>query len=1210
MDEGSLGRPGRGDGDARLARALGCGAVLVASPGARATEAALVAAVREHATAVRAAAAPGAPPGALAALLAAPLRVVVPSRSLREHAAARLARALGGGAAGVVVQTLRRLATEVLERAGVELAGAEAVFPVIVRREARREPALRAALEPLHEGYAAVAGSVADLLDAGFEPVHGEAAFDAIAEAAAAPDARARAEALVRVAARTLRALEGIGLSHRSRFFARAAELLEERRELLPAQGVVLHGFADATGAAGALLEALVRQRGALVLLDAPPDPADPGTADAGVAFSERLRSRLALAGARAAASAGVAPAAAEVRLREAPGAEAEVRAVAASVRGLLDQGVEPERIGVVARELAIFAAPLRRHLRRLGIPFSGAPDVASVALPGARALHALLALLRERGEVPVDAWLAARAGGAAAGGHGRDDALDLRVAFHALGAGRLAEAGALDVEARLRGRAWLSLPVGHGLAAARAEGDDADVRDGAAEGEDPRDDARESEDAREASGVGDADRSGRAARGAGVGGGSAALDAVDADRSGSAAPDTGDASGGARGRGRRRLQRRSVPAWLLERTVSDARASLAALAALDARAGFAAHRGRLELLLLEGLRWHRSGSASRALARAQDDLADELPDDFELDGAELALLLERALAGAEAEPLGGAGGGVAVLSVTEARAHTFDAIFLLGVGRDAFPRRVTEDALLPDALRRSLESVLPEIPLKARGYDEERYLFAQLLSSSPRVAVSWQSASDDGRARAASPFVERLHLAGGVPEAIPALFSEADPARALRPAFEHAILAGLRGGDAEREAAYALALEEARREEGASAGVPALALARARRAAREEWDAPPGARTLGPYLGFVGRRGAAASRLFVTQLEAFARCPWRAFLERELHLAPLPDALAWRPGPDRRLEGSAVHAALEALVRAAVALPEDDALAAALGRAPSRLVWPDAASAGRIVRDAVARVLDDDGIGLPGYLEALAQLIEPSLARAQLLLGGAARVVAAEAQGAASIGGVVPGAPLALHFRADLVERGVDGEPILTDYKNGTNSIAKGSKPAKRRSELVASIAKGLALQAMTYAHAAPGATGRYLFLGPDVGEDEREVAVRADDAELSATFTGALRALLAARSAGLRPPRLLSRDGAKGATRCGYCEVRDACVRGDSGARARLRAWLEEPASGTRGAPGITPVDAPGIAPVDAPGIDPALESALRELWQRGDA
>jgi len=99
----------------------------------------------------------------------------------------------------------------------------------------------------------------------------------------------------------------------------------------------------------------------------------------------------------------------------------------------------------------------------------------------------------------------------------------------------------------------------------------------------------------------------------------------------------------------------------------------------------------------------------------------------------------------------------------------------------------------------------------------------------------------------------------------------------------------------------------------------------------------------------------------------------------------------------------------------------------------------------------------------------------------------------------------------------------------------------------------------------------------------------------VTAGDAELDAAYRGALRALLDARAAGLYPPRLLGRDGASGAQRCDYCDVRDACVRGDSGARARLRAFAEEPARGARGVAGVA---------------DPALEALLRDLWQRGGA
>ena len=46
---------------------------------------------------------------------------------------------------------------------------------------------------------------------------------------------------------------------------------------------------------------------------------------------------------------------------------------------------------------------------------------------------------------------------------------------------------------------------------------------------------------------------------------------------------------------------------------------------------------------------------------------------------------------------------------------------------------------------------VLPDVPIKKRGEDEERYLFAQLLAAAPNVTVSWTECDDDGKATPAS---------------------------------------------------------------------------------------------------------------------------------------------------------------------------------------------------------------------------------------------------------------------------------------------------------------------------------------------------------------------------------------------------------------------------------------------------------------------------
>ena len=107
---------------------------------------------------------------------------------------------------------------------------------------------------------------------------------------------------------------------------------------------------------------------------------------------------------------------------------------------------------------------------------------------------------------------------------------------------------------------------------------------------------------------------------------------------------------------------------------------------------------------------------------------------DYPLAIAELALLVRRQLVPRFALALGGNGGGVQVLDVTQARGRTFDRLFVLGLVRDVFPRSVREDPLLPDALRERVCEVLPDIPVKKLGYDEERFLFAELLASAPSV--------------------------------------------------------------------------------------------------------------------------------------------------------------------------------------------------------------------------------------------------------------------------------------------------------------------------------------------------------------------------------------------------------------------------------------------------------------------------------------------
>src|SRR5690606_21716096 len=142
------------------------------------------------------------------------------------------------------------------------------------------------------------------------------------------------------------------------------------------------------------------------------------------------------------------------------------------------DEGVAPEAIGVVARRLEPYRAALQAQLDRLGVPFSA---IGAGAGPGAAARRAgaLVRLLEEGGEAPVDCWLAAEAGRLGA------DA-DLRIALHVLGAGRLARVAALDLDERLGDAAGLPLPVRRGGGGSAEDGDevDAGAGDAAPEGD------------------------------------------------------------------------------------------------------------------------------------------------------------------------------------------------------------------------------------------------------------------------------------------------------------------------------------------------------------------------------------------------------------------------------------------------------------------------------------------------------------------------------------------------------------------------------------------------------------------------------------------------------------------------------------------------------------------------------------------------------
>jgi superfamily I DNA/RNA helicase len=1034
------------------------------------------------------------------ALLARPVRIVVPSRSLRLHLGSAIVRHRGRSVAGVTIQTLHGLAFEVLERAGEPALQGMPLFDVVAQRLARGERVLRQGLDGLVDGYAAVAGTVRDLLDAGFEPELFEAVDEALATDGPHKAAKAeveRARALVRVAARTEAVMRQIGLGRVSTLLRRAAELIAADPErVLPARAILIHGFSDATGVATDFLQALLR-RGAILILDHPPDPSGGVSSGAGggverafsVRFTERLGAVSRFVPAPPQGSGEPVP---EVHRFEAVGAEAEAREVARRARGVLDAGARPEGIGVVARDLGPYALLLARHFRRLGVPFSGIGARGALE-PAGRRVRAVLELLRRGEEAPADRWLDAVGPRSFRGGR----LVDLRLAFAALGAGRLRDVAELVVDSFLKNGSY-PLPIRQGLRESAAE-----------EGE---------EDA------GDSVREAYAAR--------------------------------------RRVDGAHLHAAV--RAAGKLRKRLAAWPE-EARAG--EHFRQVRALLTADLGWAPGSDTASPVLKALAELEREVPAEFPLTREELRTLLGRALDEVGTALLGGQGGGVQVLTVMEARGRTFEHLFVAGLNRDVFPRGVREDPLLPDELRRVLQRVLPDVPVKRAGFDEERYLYAQLLAASPQVTLSWQAADADGRPLSPSPLLRGLRAEGKAPP----LYS---PLAALRPADEHAVIAALHAPRPRFGAMLAVALEEARAELPAD-GLPAVSalrpadLAAVRVAVLDELD--PDLRTpegravrarLGPYFGFVGSFAAAGNAdprhmdLFVTHLEALAGCPWQLFLGRLLQLEPTPDPLAALPGADPLLLGNTVHAVLERIVREAG--PE---------ASPKLVPWPSAADLDLLLVDVAAKILAVEGILMPGLARALAERARPLVeaAGAADWTAGALPVLRVESKDDVAVHDAAA-RERPLRFRADRVDRGDLSESGLrfTDYKTG-RPLSSATKPDVRRRHFLDRVRAGTHLQAVAYLLAARGepALGRYLYLRPDAVE--RDFTVTSGDRDFTAAFERAVRAVLSVWDAGSFFPRVVDTAGRNEPGRCGYCAVAEACLRGDSGARNRLFEWTE---------------------------------------------
>lgn len=1058
--------------------------------GAQAAEAALLAAVREQVDAAR----------AEPRLLATPIYVVVPSRELRDHMAIRLAHA--SATLGVEVLSLHALALRLHRDAGAQPESRSALVEILARRAAEQQPELCERLNGLQDGMGLAASSIRDLLSA---------------RALQGP------QAIVQAAKATADSMQALGVQRPGDLQEAAADLVAEH---LRARAIFVHGFADATGQALHFLRAL-GHAGARFVIDLPCDPADSGSPDRGQAFVASLVRRLGGAlptASGASAALGTLPTPPAWQHFHSAGVEDEVREVAHRVRGLLANGVPADEIGVVTRSMPHYAMAVRRWFQDLGVPFRGGQAPAAF-FPTHRRMQAALAVLREQSDCPIDRWLDAIAEGSRERGGGLDPdrVADLRLAFRALGLGRLGQVAGFDAAAALRDRASFPLPIRRGLIEASPSESSSD------EGND-------------------------------------ALDVAEdlASPTQSALPFEQQF----------RAHRRSIPAGAFISAFAAAAALARTLRDWPQQASLAEHALFVERLLKSEFGWRFQGFD------AEENWLDLVRSLGEVDigpctRGEFLFVLEREARNFGARSLGGAS-GVAVLDLTQARARTFQHLFVLGLNRGAFPRLIQSDPVFPDRERARLRAEFdaPDLQLAERGHYEERYLFAQLCSAAPNLCLSWLRADEDGKELPPSPYLQRLWLspscsleedeAGAVPRLRLELFAAPDRART---GSELLVWAGLHGDRAAWRRLLPAVLADASHALRGFEGKPdetwGAKLGQVRASILDEYEPDfstaegrARAKRFGPWSGILPQSLAGGEVVAVTRLERFASCGWQAFLGQHLHLEAAPDPLADLPDIDAALLGSTVHMALETLFGG-----QSD-----LRKRAQNIAEPAPASVLVRVQESARDTAYQNEIRMAGLIEALARRALPFVERA-LQIEFAERdsvpVLGCEVRSQVELK-LPDGSVRTVGFLADRADADPDGAPIFTDYKTARPfSVAAAATRAKKLAEAVL---RGERLQVAAYAAAAKGAAGRYLFLRPKPGAPrEAYVAGLSHDHPAVQAFREVGGQLMAAREAGFAFARMEKPDGSPGRA-CDWCELSDACLRHDSGARRRLVHSLEE--------------------------------------------
>jgi ATP-dependent helicase/DNAse subunit B len=307
--------------------------------------------------------------------------------------------------------------------------------------------------------------------------------------------------------------------------------------------------------------------------------------------------------------------------------------------------------------------------------------------------------------------------------------------------------------------------------------------------------------------------------------------------------------------------------------------------------------------------------------------------------------------------------GRVRILSAHSVRTLEFPYVFLAGLSEKSFPAPPSEGRLYGESQqRRLIERGLPLVSAVARAREEMLLFYEVLTRATRRLWLCYPAVDEAGQPLSASPFLQEVEQACGD---TPIRRSESIDLTPLPPEEEplsadalriRAVADGLAGniallaGLVRQEPSPGLA-------ENMLAGLAALE----ERSRRDRFGSLEGMLQGSAALNVLAARFAPDRVFSVTDLEAYAECPFRFLMERVLAIEPLAEA---ELRPDYLARGRRMHEILAALHVRLNAMQERYASPAELEPEQYEQLWqavlndlPD--PAGGSVLDAALRAID-----------------------------------------------------------------------------------------------------------------------------------------------------------------------------------------------------------------------------------------------------------